>query len=175
MENRVIDDEKGYAIVLAIMILAALMIAGVMTSNTTITDLDISKNTVIKSQNEAVADSAAMACVQILENTTDKDSLDPHANVTWKWLNYDGEVDDSAEDTATDKWATIEYTKFPKLSSRLSNEGATIRYRAICWSPAQGASLGMYSDTLREGIVKGSYYTASKGTVTVEMGYKKRF
>lgn len=179
MHKRIYEDENGYAIILAIMLLAILMVAGVMTSNTTLTDLDISRNTVIQAQNEAVAESAAMTCVQIIENTNDKDKLDPELNTNsdWAWLNFDGELDENDENLAENNghWKEMPFTSFTKLQSRFDKENAKIRYRAVGWEAARGASLGLYSDTLKEGIVKGSYYTPSNGIVTVEMGYKKRF
>lgn len=177
------STEDGYAIVLAIMMLAILMIAGVLSSNTSITDLGAARNVIINTQNAAAADSAAMTAVQLLENQKMVKDLDPKTSV-WQWLNYDGEIpagEDENKSSFDSKWGDKDIkgadltASLNKISPRFSSENGKLRYRAIGWSATRGASLGGYASTLKECYVRGVYFSPDSGIYSVEMGYKKRF
>lgn len=182
-EKKSIKNEEGYAIVLAILMLAILMVAGVLSSNSTITDLGAARSVIISSQNLAAADSAAMTAIQLIENQTNIDELDPDTSA-WGWLNYEGEIPTADDENASGynaKWGDKDKNgadlsaSLNKVSSRFSSEGGKLKYRTVGWSSTRGASLGGYAATLKECYVRGVYYTPSKGIFSVEMGYKKRF
>lgn len=178
-----IMGEEGYAIVLAILMFAILMIAGVLSSNMTITDLGAVRNVIISSQNASAADSAAMMAVQFLENQKDSTELDP-ATSAWAWLNSEGEIPAGADENSSSYngfWGDKDLSgnalsaSLNKISPRFSKEGGKLRYRVIGWNATRGASLGGYSNTLKECVVRGVYYSPTSGIYSVEMGYKKRF
>lgn len=184
MENHKLKsvNEDGYAIVLALMMLAILMVVGVLTSTSTVSDMSTVRNTIIASQNMAAAESAAMTAVQILENNKDAKLMDPLSPSTcWPWIQDISQKTDNYADMS--KWGTTDQKTSPKsiasyldkISSRFTKEGATLRYRVIGWKSTAGASLGSYNDTLKEAYVRGVYYSPSSGIYSVEMGYKKRF
>lgn len=180
------SDEKGYALVLAIMLLGILMVSGVFISNSTVQDYDIVKNTVVYSQNFAAAESAAMTAVQALENQTNRTALDPTSSTLESgsepdWLNVAGEVPDYPNASNQDensssfagKWKEV---TLPIISNRMAKENAKLKYRFIGWQPARGASLGAYNENiLQEGRIRGVYYSSVYGATSIELGYKKRF
>lgn len=175
------NNESGYAIILALLMLAILMVAGILASNTSITDMSSVRNTIISSQNASAAESAAMTAVQVLENSKDATQLDP-ATTTWLWMQDLTKTTDNYSDST--KWGYYDLTLatpknisayLNKISPRFGSEGATLRYRVIGWKATSGASLGGYADTLKESYIRGVYYSPSNGIYSVEMGYKKRF
>lgn len=161
-------NESGYAIVLAIMMLAVLMMAGLMSSDSSIIDLGIVRNQVIASQNAAAAESAAMTAVQLIENQTDSSLLDP-AKSTSDYINADPNDSNYSSDVKTPSWATKTLDMITKRG------GDAARYRVIGWSQAKGASLGQYSDNLKDCRIIGEYNSAAFGVYRVELGYRKRF
>lgn len=181
MEKNILRDDDGYALIITIVLVGILMLAGVLLSNTVITDLGIVKNEIIYTQNLAAAESAAMTAVQTLETKTNKEALDPATGTlekddSDKWINTFTEIpkdkDENCSDYAT-KWKSL---TLDKLASRLSFEKAKIKYRVMCWKPAQGTSLGAHNQSiLQEGRVRGVYSSAKYGATSVEMGYRKRF
>lgn len=163
------ESESGYVLVMAIMILAILMIAGIMSSNTSITDIGIARNTIIHSQNAYAAESAAMTGVQALENQGDEEKLQPGYDSD-DWINADPNDSKASSSDKLEKWA------YQSLDVTANRRGAiNPRYRAIGWSHAAGASLGQYAPTLKECRVLGEYISDSYGIYRVELGYKKRF
>lgn len=185
MKKNVFQDDGGYAVVLAIMLLATLMMGGVLLSNSSVTDLGVVKNTVVHSQNLAGAESAAMTAVQILEEETDKDTINPPPGVvssletsgSAEWLNTYENINTPTEDenctTKDQYWKTITLNN---LTSRMSSENAKLKFRAVRWRPSPGSSLGAYNETsLYECAIRGVYYSTKYGATSVEMGFKKRF
>lgn len=163
------DSESGYALVMAIMILAILMITGLMSSSTSITDIEIAKNTVIQSQNASAAESAAMTGVQGLENENDADKLQSFYNPD-DWINADP---NDPEASSTDKQAKWVYVNIDMTTKR--KDASRPRYRAIGWIAPRDTSVGMYAPSLKESRVVGEYDSSRYGIYRVEMGFKKRF
>lgn len=171
MNRLIFGNEGGYALVLAIILLGILMVAGVLVSNTSVTELGTVRNTIVYAQDVAAAESAAMSVVQILENEpTDSNNLRVETT-SWNWLIPAGADENSS--TYSSAWGTI--TAMSSLTSRVQKEGAVLRYRVLGWRPAPGGSLGTYAEMIQESVVKGVYYTPKDGFYTVEMGYRKRF
>lgn len=180
MNNLLENNEEGYAIVLAIMMLGIMMLAGILTSNTAITDLSSVRNSILSAQNAAAADSVAMLAAQKLENENDKEQLYT-SSTTWTWLDSFGTIPANADEnsaTYNGYWAEIDSStlnKLDKLKGRLLSENAKLRYRVIGWTAAQGTSMGAYAPTLKESRIRAQYISQTGGIYSVEMGFKKRF
>lgn len=166
---KAVESEAGYALVMAIMILAILMVAGLMSSNTSITDIGIARNTIIHSQNTSAAESAAMTAVQALENQTDEEQLKPSYKPD-DWINADPNDSNASSSDKIEKWA---YAAINMTTKRRGSDNP--RYRVVGWRIAQGTSLGLHGPTLREGRVIGEYVSDIYGLYRIELGYKKRF
>ena len=188
MKKNVFQDDGGYAIVLAIMLLATLMMGGVLLSNSSVTDLGVVKNTVVHSQNLAVAESAAMTAVQIIEANNEREKLFPTGSgfyendletASEQWININNDIPDSADENSStyDKyWKAMSLSNLGSVSGRASIENAKVRYRLIGWKPAKGSSTGAQNQrNLHEATIRGVYYSAKYGAASVEMGFKKYF
>lgn len=168
-------EDDGYALILAIMLLTILVISGTLVSNMSVTDLQAVRNLRSHSQNKAAAESAAMNAVQLIENEDNPDDLYASSS-SWGWLNDKDITDDKYnEDPITNKWGILDSKTLNVVEGRLSSENGQLRYRAIGWSVSRGTSLGAYEASLKEGKIRGVYYTPSTGIYSVEMGFKKRF
>lgn len=180
MNNRIYRSEDGYALIISLFLLAILMVAGVLISNTSVTDLGTVRGAVVYTQNAAAAESAAMTAVQLLENSNDSVALDPLESGTGdlNWIIPAGMTEPAYTveyGSGTYGWAVIPANTISSLSSRALKDGAKIEYIVRGWNTTMGASLGTYTEMLRESVVKGVYYSPTDGVFTVEVGFKKRF
>lgn len=175
MNKTIYRAEEGYALVISLILLAILMIAGVLVSNTSVTDMGTVRNTVIYTQNAAAAESAAMSAVQMMENETDSGKLDPNVAVSddYAWI-INPDADEYSSSYST-KWVEFSSSDKSALSSRYSSSDIKIKYIVKGWRTTKGASLGTYTEMLRECVVKGVYESPKDGLLTVEVGFKKRF
>ncbi len=190
MKKNVFQDDGGYAVVLAIMLLATLMMGGVLLSNSSVTDLGVVKNTVVHSQNLAVAESAAMTAVQIIEANNEREKLFPTGSgfgandletASEQWINVNKDIPDTSStdenSSSYDKyWKIMPLTTLGSIASRASSENAKVKYRLIGWGPAPNSSRGAHNSTLLQcANIRGVYYSSKYGATSVEMGFKKWF
>lgn len=171
MVPKTIDNESGYALVFAIVLLAVLMIAGVMSSTNSVNDLSITRNTAMHVQNSSLAESAAMTAVQLIENIDKSADLSPSAQDD-DFIVADPNDSNYSAQYKTEKW--VEATAVKTFNHRAAGSGSPT-YMVIGWTQAQGASLGQYASTLKEGRVIGRYISDQYGVYRVELGFKKRF
>lgn len=160
-----IKNEDGYVFVMTIMILAVLMLAGVLTSNSSITELSSVRNSIIHSQNTAAAESAAMVAVQLLENEFDSDNL---------------VVDSSNSSNGTNSWivgknVATGWANTPKVSLVSRGETNKLQYRVVGWTVPTGSSIDMTKPSLKSCAVVGRYNSDKYGTVSIELGFLKKF
>ena len=156
-------DERGSAIVIAVLVLAAVTVLGISATNISNTDLLMSNSDIIFKDNLYQAEAAAMDGSQAVEN-------EPITNMeayTPPWLNpniinmlnlalWDSD-DQNGDDTA-------ETGPYGDTTYAVTNNKV-----------AGGSSLDMSSESrLHEFSVYG-HTTAAKGNRFVEIGYKRRY
>lgn len=159
----ILKGEGGSIMVIALMILALLTVIGLSASRITETEIQIARNENMFKQNLYLAESAAMAGAQMLENETDITVLE---NLSLNWLHSSLPDTDIRSDT---NW---------NPSNNNSNQvlDATTRYLAVYQGIAPGSSLdiGGPQTSLHQFVIYGCS-TKNHGEALIEVGYRRRF
>lgn len=168
-----VENEDGFVLVTALLIMVLLTILGIAATNTAITELQISANDRDYKRNFYRAEGAVMEAAQILENETDKEELLP-GMTTKPWLQSIDASDYSSYDDSMKK--AVKLMEKAEGAS-LDDSTSEVRYATFSRGVAKGskgASLSMSGTTVREYSVYGRSEERA-GDVMVEIGYKKRF
>ncbi len=173
-EKRLLKDEQGSVMVMAILILALLTIIGICSTNTSVMESQIVRNTAIRKQNFYRAEAAVIQAAQSLQNLKNTTILnsnsrsylngsgypwlinDNSVNMTDRsnWDHDDADNDDNAETAAIDP---------------------NVYYAVVRVNVAKKASLGMENpDQLYEYAVYG-LCSDTGGEALIEAGFKKRY
>jgi len=161
--GNVLENERGSALVLVMIIMAVLSIIGISSINTTTTELAIVRNERIYQTNFYKAESAVMEGLQELE-TASFDQLGDRTFTTFVWLKkYDATLDmlDIANwNTATNSSASA---NLPEADYAIVEKGIVV-----------GDSLDMTATSnMYDYVARGVGYS-DNGRVLIEIGYKKR-
>ncbi len=146
----ILNNEKGSAIVIALLVLSVLTIIGISSTNISTTELGIVRNEQIYQINFYLAESSAYEAAVRLERESDTTQLIPGTS-GHNWLN----------DDTTD-------------NSDASQFDANATYSAVAKGVRGGSSLDMGSTRLYEFAVFGRS-AANNGAELIEIGYLKRF
>lgn len=144
----VIDNQRGSVIVFVLMVLVALTVIGIVSSDTVITEKFIVRNVGIHKQNASLVDSALMIGLQqVMQlDNNDGDNFDPDA-VLDDWLNND----DTDWTAGTADWYEASFTdrcldgnnsrdansanNLPLMDDRGENALPNLRYAVVGWGP----------------------------------------
>lgn len=149
-------NQKGSAIVMALMILVVLSLIGIAVSRTSNTEIQIAANDVTLKQNFYQAEAATLEAVDALENASDTQLI---ARTGLNWLNV---LLDMTNDT---NWSGT--------TSTTSSLDANTAYSVVDIGIASGASLDVSASSVHEYAIFGRYNNTD-GEVMVQIGYKKR-
>ncbi|MCP3940828.1 MAG: hypothetical protein GY710_05020 [Desulfobacteraceae bacterium] len=167
--NSIIANEKGSAIVFALLALSILSIIGISSTNTTTTELNIVRNEQIYQTNFYLAESSAYEAALRIENETDPFELIPDSS-DHNWLN-----DDIIDFSVTDNWNDEgQASADVNDNSDSSQFNANASYATVAKGPREGSSLDISSTRLYEFAVFGRS-DEFNGNVLVEIGYLKKF
>lgn len=166
-------NDQGFVLVTSMLIMVLLTILGIAATNTSIFELQIAANDRDYKRNFYKAEGASFEAAQELENETDKEELLP-GTTTKTWLKS---VNDS---NYIDPVAGLEPGKLVDddgIAASLDDAASEVSYATFSRGVvkgAKGASLSMTGTTVREFSVYGRSIERN-GSVTIEVGYKKRF
>lgn len=159
----ILKGEDGSIVVIALMILVVLTLLGISATRTAETEIQIARNENIFKQNLYLAECAAMAGAQMLENETDITILE---DLSLNWLHSSLPDTDIRSDT---NW---------NPSNNNSNQvlDTTTRYLAVYQGIAPGSSMdiGGQPTSLHQFVVYGCS-TKNYGEALIEVGYRRRF
>lgn len=158
-----LKGEDGSILAVALMILVLLTVLGISATRTTEIELQIAQNENMFKQNLYLAECAAMAGAQMMENETDITKL---KTLSLNWLHSSLPDTDIRSDT---NWSPSNNN-----SNQILDE--TTRYLAVYQGIASGSSLdiGGQSTSLHQYVIYGCS-TKNHGEALVEVGYRKRF
>jgi len=167
MEKKItiLDNEKGSAIILAVLILAVLTILGVSSVNTSTIELKIVRNEKLYQQNFYLAEAAAYEAGERLKIEDDPEELRP-AVTTKDWLN-----EDDIDLTATDNWVDDDSADDTADQSAVSPDA---KFASTGKGIDKGSSLDIGASSVHTYSLYG-LSTKDNGKVMIEIGYKKRF
>ena len=164
--KNIVSNERGSAIVIAMLILTVLTILGISSINTSTIELQIVHNEKIYQQNFYQAESAAMEGAQKLE---DVGSSDTALAQTWCKKSSDNDYldDDDGNDTDNPElWADADPD---------DNLGIDATVSVVLRGQDRTSSLNMAPDSKTKYMytIRG-YGKANNGRVLIEIGYKIR-
>jgi len=161
------NNEKGSAIVVALMVLMVLTIVGISSTNTTIVELQTVRNEGIYKQNLYLAEAAAQEAIQRLYNQAQTDPAELK-NKTPVWLN-----DDTVDFANANNWdSDATGGDDNSLVAALDPDTVlTIVDRGI--SP--GASLDISGATNTHDFAVYGLSNHNSGMVLIQIGYRYRF
>ena len=189
-----LNNEKGSAIVIALIVLVMLTIIGTVSTSNTVFELQIVRNEAIYRRNFYRAESAIVEAAQGLETASPADSLP--ISTTFNWLNTAVNAPDLADmaswkDNADPPdwidpsgWTALGWPATFASKSFASNNmdnpadlRNNTRYSVICNGIAAGSSLSMTNGSnLYAYSVYGLFdSTANQGRSLIKMGYYKVF
>lgn len=200
----ILPDEKGSAIVIAVLVLALMSIIGIASTNLTITESFITRNTAIRKQTQHMADAVALeACQRVLDagyndsNSYALDTINP-SEAPFDWIHYHGTWDWSDwNDPESYRLLNPNNSNTPQSLSRHFDDSVTegvaavlsergelggslddspIRYALVGWQPLPGDSIKESEDgRLRSADLLVEYASPTYGIMRLTVGVRKRF
>lgn len=203
--DRILNNEKGSTIVIALLILALMTIIGIASTNLTITESFITRNTAIAKQSQFIVDAVAIEASQrVLDagyiNDTNSYAIekinaveDPfewvHFHETWDWTNWN--------DPESYRLLNPLNSNAPESLSRHFDDGVTegiaavlsqrgelgqsidespVRYALVGWQPLAGDSIKEGGEgQLRSADLLIEYASPTYGIMRLSVGIRKRF
>lgn len=172
--EQLLGNEQGSVMVMAILILALLTIIGICSTNTSVMESQIVRNTAVRKQNFYRAEAAVIQAAQSLEdlkNTTILNSKSrSYLNTSgFPWLINDNSVD------MTDRTAWDHDDADGDDNAETAAIDPSVYYAVVRVNVAKKASLGMENpDQLYEYAVYGLCQDTG-GEALIEAGFKKRY
>ncbi len=161
---QIIDNQKGSAIIFALLILVITTILGISATRMSTVDSQIVRNQAIFKQNIYEAEAAAIETGEQLYNIRDKWVLSRHTMV---WLN------DSSQAVLVDpaNWDGANSIPFD------ATFGNNLEVGVVDRGPSRSSDLGIGRGSTREHnySIFGIKNRGNSGQVMVEIGFKKRF
>jgi hypothetical protein len=168
MTIRIVKNEKGSILVIALLMIALLTLLGMSSTTTSVIEVQIAANEQSYKENFFKAEAAALEAAQRLENETDSQTL---TNKTPVWLhdsdimgypsNWDYNDQDDNDNAET-------------AGTSIDPNGQTY-FSVVDRGVAPGSSLSMSGGTnLYEHAVYG-FSSADSGQQLIEIGYRKRY
>lgn len=158
-----ISNERGSAIIIAVLILAAVTILGISATNTSTIEVLLSNNDMMYKENIYKAEGVAMEGGQMLEDALAADLL----AFTPEWLNQN-----------TMNMQSLSFWDYDNANGDDTAEAGTItktRFAVVFNKIALNSSLDLSSSNLlREFSVYG-YSKPGSSSAFIEIGYKKRY
>ena len=163
----IVNNEKGSAIVIALMILVVLTIIGISSTNTTIVELQTVRNEGIYKQNLYLAEAAAQEAIQRLCNQAQSDPF-VLKKKTPVWLN--GEAVDMAN---VNNWDSDGADG--NDNSLKANINADTVLTIVDRGMSPGASLDISGTTNTHDFAVYGLSNHNNGMVFIQIGYRYRF
>ena len=165
----ILNNEKGSAIVIALLALSVLTIIGISSTNISTTELAIVRNEQIYQINFYSAESSAYEAAIRLERENNPSQLLPGTS-GHNWLN-----DDTVDFSIPANWNDLgQASTDPTDNSDVSQFNANANYSTVLLGVRGGSSLGIDSTRLYEYAVFGRS-AINNGTALIEVGYLNRF
>ncbi len=165
----ILNNEKGSAIVFALLALAALTIIGISSTNISITELGIVRNEQIYQTNFYLAESSAYEGALHIEKESDPLQLIPDTS-EYNWLN-----DDATDFTVATNWNDVgQGSNDATDNSDPSQFDTDTIYSTVAKGVRKGSSLSLGASRLYDFSVFGKSET-NNGNAVIEIGYLKRF
>lgn len=171
-------DERGFAVVLALVILALLTISGITAIKMSVTESCIVRNTAVHKQNLQLAEMAANEGIREILNRQDPFELKPGGSAAEEWMFGKGNdpeigvVDYDPGDKVTEAESVSDSSV---LDQRGEQKADTLWYYFVGWDASEGSSLKTTESMWRTGKVVGVYNSEEYGSAAVELGVTKRF
>lgn len=174
--ENILENERGSALVLVMIIMAVLSIIGISSVNNTSTELTIVRNERLFQENFYQAESAAQEGAQQLEITAETILDDRDFQLSWLKSETLADVNNYTVPSMTvpTAWSVGTNSSASVISAGLRG---TIQFSVLEGGIAQGASLDMsQGSNLYDYTVRGMSddTTNGNGYVIIEVGYKKR-
>jgi hypothetical protein len=171
-----LSNEEGSVIILSLMVLVILSIVGFSASRTSTTEMQIVRNDATYQQNFYLAESGAVQAAQLLNNIMNPTTLRNRAPA---WLNalqdVDADNDKNMDDVGT--WFASSGGSQTGGVSNLSGfpDIPPVEYAAVDLGPAAGEPLGINDPKVHNFTIVGIGNRNTRGQITVQIGYRKRF
>jgi len=174
---KIINNENGSAVVLALIILALVTIIGISSSNTSTTELKIVRNERVHQLNFYQAEASAYEAAQRIEQEINTDQLIPDIS-GYDWMN-DDVIDDTVNLStlsASGDWTVFGFAN--SGSGGYSDPSLIDPNTASYFSTAKGVKSGSSLDIGSSRLYSFAAYGLSErnnGKVLIEIGYLRRF
>lgn len=177
-----VSDEKGSAIVIALLVLLLLTLGGISAINMSITESYIVRNSGIHKQNLQLAEMAALEGLRGILTRNDATELISGEASAPLWIRdmafWDNDPTKNDPDDH-DCFPLNDNNSADASADTLDIRGETgntpLRYYFIGWRDAPQSSLVMTAAMWRQGRVIGIYNSQRYGLASVELGVIKRF
>ncbi len=184
--KKMLCNEKGSTMLVALFLLALLTVGSVTATNMSLTESYIVRNTGIALQNEEMAEAAAGEAVRWILDQSNPALLVPGGGISWIQSdltfnqNPDQMVLTNANSAIPTQTAVVNGNSTPTAAAAIiAQRGETaanpLRYYFVGWQTAPGNSLKVTSPRWRSGKVVAIYKSATYGSVTIAMGIRKKF
>jgi hypothetical protein len=171
-----IENEEGSVIILSLLVLVILSIVGFSASRISTTEMQIVRNDATYQRNFYLAESGAVQAAQMLNNITNRTTLQSRAPA---WLNALANVDTDADNNMDDvgTWFASSGSSQTGARSNLSDLHGipTIEYAAVDLGVAAGQPLGINAVKVHNYALVGIGNRDDRGQITVQIGYRKRY
>jgi len=167
------ENQKGSALIIALIVMAVLNLVGLSVINTATVENKIVRNERVYQENFYLAESSVNEAAQKIENETTSDKLIP-SHSSWLWMHDMVDSNGNHMDFSdVDKWVHSDSSSDNAEQSAASTHAL---FSSVFKGIAKGSSLdiGDTNTRLYEYAVFGQG-KSSNGSVIIEIGYLKRF
>jgi type IV pilus assembly protein PilX len=174
-----IKNEEGSVIILSLLVLVILSIVGFSASRISTTEMQIVRNDATYQRNFYLAESGAVQAAQMLNNIDSSINRSMLGEHTPAWLNngenLDSDGDEKLDDVGT--WFATSGGSQTGAESNLStlSDVPTIEYAAVDLGAAAGETLDINEPKIHNYAIIGIGNRNTRGQITVQIGYRKRY
>jgi hypothetical protein len=159
------------------MVLVILSIVGFSASRISTTEMQIVRNDATYQQNFYMAESGAVQAAQLLNNIDSAINRPTLINRAPAWLNALQDVDTNNDNTMDEIGSWFDSSGGAQTGdvSNLSSANSTLEYAAVDLGPAAGQPLGINAVKVHNFTIVGIGNRNTRGQITVQIGYRKRY
>ncbi len=173
---RILNNESGSVIIMAIIALALLTVLGLISSRTSSIESQIARNDMVYNRNFYRSEGAMMQGARVLENENDTMVL-KGKNVSWLNSEDPNDLDFFSDPT---NWITSGTDQNAALSQADPTDNGHMFYTVVDRGIADMSSLSLVGDdALYNYSIYGMYQSndiaEDRGLIMLEIGYKKRW
>lgn len=165
-----LNNQKGSALIIALIVMAVLTLVGLSAINTATVENKIVGNERIYQENFYLAESGVNEAAQEIESETSSDNLLPSYS-DWVWLHDSG---NSVDFTDAGNWEIDDPDPNKKDNVQKAVVSDETLYSTVSKGVQKGSSLDIGATRLYEYAVFGQG-KSNNGSVIIEIGYLKRF